>query len=306
MRPPPDANAGRTSSLPQWAGMAAGSPGPGGQSYVERAPFPALAGLVSSVWIQQIAPDAQPYTHRNVPNGSVEILCRIGAALRVVGPLTAPLVEVLEPGTTVVGMRFHPGAAPSALGLPASELVDLSLTAEEPWGRSAVALAERLDGAGSPEAALASLQAEVAGRLDDAPAPDPLVSETVRRLRWRADDVGALTESLYISERQLRRRCEAAIGLAPKTLHRMLRFQGFLALAQHAIAHGRAPSDDGLALLAAEAGYADQPHLNRECLRLTGATPGTFLGEAEDHCGCGHDHAASYLPVLATRPPGRA
>jgi AraC-like DNA-binding protein len=302
MRPPPDANAGRTSSLPQWAGMAAGSPGPGGQSYVERAPFPALAGLVSSVWIQQIAPDAQPYTHRNVPNGSVEILCRIGAALRVVGPLTAPLVEVLEPGTTVVGMRFHPGAAPSALGLPASELVDLSLTAEEPWGRSAVALAERLDGAGSPEAALASLQAEVAGRLDDAPAPDPLVSETVRRLRWRADDVGALTESLYISERQLRRRCEAAIGLAPKTLHRMLRFQGFLALAQHAIAHGRAPSDDGLALLAAEAGYADQPHLNRECLRLTGLTPRAFLGETEAHCACGHDHAASFMPVLGARP----
>ena len=82
----------------------------------------------------------------------------------------------------------------------------------------------------------------------------------------------------------------------------MLRFQRFLSLAQHAIASGVAPAGDGLARLAAEAGYADQPHLNRECLRLTGASPGALLGEAEEHCGCGHDHAASFLPVLRARP----
>jgi AraC-like DNA-binding protein len=81
----------------------------------------------------------------------------------------------------------------------------------------------------------------------------------------------------------------------------VLRFQRFLSLAQHAIASGVAPAEDGIARLAAEAGYADQPHLNRECLRLTGTSPGAFLGEAEDHCGCGHDHAASFLPVLRAR-----
>jgi hypothetical protein len=81
----------------------------------------------------------------------------------------------------------------------------------------------------------------------------------------------------------------------------MLRFQRFLSLAQHAIASGAAPAGDGLARLAADAGYADQPHLNRECLRLTGASPRAFLGEAEDHCGCGHDHAASFMPVLRAR-----
>jgi AraC-like DNA-binding protein len=123
----------------------------------------------------------------------------------------------------------------------------------------------------------------------------------VRQLRWRTEDVGSLTTSLFISERQLRRRCQAATGLAPKALHRVLRFQGFLALAQHAMAHGRAPTDDGLAMLAAEAGYADQPHLNRECLRLTGASPRAFLGDAERTCACGHDHAASFTPLLRAR-----
>jgi AraC-like DNA-binding protein len=279
-----------------------GRPGPGGQSYVESPPVPALAGLVSSVWIQQVAPDAEPYTHRNIPNGGVELLCAVGAVPRIVGPLTQPLVEVLAPGTTVVGVRFHPGAAPSILGLPASALVDLTLGADELWGRTGVALGEHVDGAGSPDEALAVLQRRLVDRLVDAPAPDPLVSEAVRQLRWRSDDVGSLTSSLYISERQLRRRCEAAVGLAPKVLHRTLRFQGFLALAQHAIAQGRAPTDDGLAMLAAEAGYADQPHLSRECLRLTGVSPRTFVGETEHTCACGHDHAASFAPLLRSRP----
>jgi AraC-like DNA-binding protein len=49
-------------------------------------------------------------------------------------------------------------------------------------------------------------------------------------------------------------------------------------------------------------GYADQSHLNRECLRLIGLTPRAFLGETEAHCGCGHDHAASFMPVLGARP----
>jgi AraC-like DNA-binding protein len=213
---------------------------------------------------------------------------------------------VLAPGTTVVGMRFHPGAAPSVLGLPASELVDLAIETDALWGRSAVALGELIAAAASPEEALARLQWHIAGRLADAAAPDPLVSEAVRQLMpWQADDVSSLTSSLYISERQLRRRCQAAIGLAPKPLHRVLRFQGLLALAQQAIAQGKAPTDDGLALLAAEAGYADQPHLNRECLRLTGVSPRAFLGETEHACGCGHDHAASFTPLLRSRPQAR-
>src|SRR4029450_5711592 len=79
------------------------------------------------------------------------------------------------------------------------------------------------------------------------------------------------------SETQLRRRCQTAVRLAPKALHRMLRFQGVPALVQQAIAQGRAPTDDGIALLALRAGYADQSHLMRECVRLTGVSPRVFL-----------------------------
>ena len=119
---------------------------------------------------------------------------------------------------------------------------------------------------------------------------------------WRAHDVTSLTASLYISETQLRRRCRTAVGLAPKVLHRVLRFQGFLALVQQAIAQGRAPTDDGLAVLALRTGYADQSHLTRECVRLTGVSPGVFLAETQQVCACGHDHSVSFAPLCAPRP----
>ena len=44
--------------------------------------------------------------------------------------------------------------------------------------------------------------------------------------------------------------------------------------------------------------FFDQSHLNRECLRLTGSTPAAFLGETAYRCADGHDHAASFRPVL--------
>jgi AraC-like DNA-binding protein len=270
---------------------------PGGQSYRERLPAPAVAGLLSIVWVQRVAPDAAPYTHRTVPNGSIELSAEIGSLPRVVGPQTGPLIETVAPGVTVVGVRFHPGLAPSVLGVPASELVDLSLDWDALWRRSAVKLGEEIAAAASPEQAAAILERAVFDLLPDAGAPDPVVTEAVRRLLpWAATDVGSITSSLHISERQFRRKTVAAIGFAPKTLQRMLRFQGFLALAHDHEAEGA-----DLALLAADTGYADQPHLTRESLRLSGITPRALLKEAEENCVGLHDHAASRVPLLRTR-----
>jgi AraC-like DNA-binding protein len=267
-----------------------------GQTYVERAPAPALAGVVASVWVQRVEPDAAPYTHRTVPNGSIELHCRVGGEAELIGPRTAPAVDVLEPGATVIGVRFRPGVTVA----PGAELVDLAVAAEDVWDRSATELGERIAGARRLPEALALLEADVARRVDRAPPPDPLVVEAVRRLMpWGAPDVGSLHDALHISERQLRRRCQAAIGLGPKALHRILRFQGFLALVQSAMAEGRRP--DGLARLAAEAGYADQSHLTRESVRLMGIAPSAFLDEAAHQCAPGHDHRASFLPLLRAR-----
>ena len=260
----------------------------------ERRPVEALARYVTCVWVQEVSPDSAPFVHRKAPNGGAEVVCAIGSVPRVLGPQTGPVVETLEPGTTIVGVRLRPGAAPPVLHLPASEAADHDLGADELYGSWAGALGEALADADSPDRAAALLERAVAARLADGPDLDPLVAEAVQRLGpAEASDLRSLASALYVSERQLRRRCEAAVGMTPKALHRILRFQRFIALAWTL----ERPSTQ-LARLAADAGYSDQAHLTREAKQLEGRSPRTLLLESEQRCGCGHDHAASYGPLL--------
>jgi AraC-like DNA-binding protein len=243
------------------------------------------------VWVQRVEPGSEPYTHRTVPNGSAELVVEVGSTPRIVGPQTGPMEETLAAETTVVGIRFRPGAAPAVLGMPASELVDLTVESEELLGRGAVALGEQV---AASDAAATTLERAVAAWLTDGGELDPIAVEAVSRLQpWRGNGIASLPAALYVSERQFRRRFEAAVGFSAKALHRMLRFQRFLALTH---AHGLPRGE--LARLAAEAGYADQSHLTREAMRLAGRSPRALLLEAEENCAESHDHAASYGPLL--------
>jgi AraC-like DNA-binding protein len=277
----------------------------GAESYVERLPLPALAHRVRTVWVQDTG--ARPYVQRNLPTGGVELHCPLGGLPRLIGPLTAASIQLLPPFTTVVGVRFWPGAASPLLGLPVDELADLTVGLDDVWRGTAVRLGELLAVAPNPPSALQMLQRFLVSRQTQAPDPDRLVSVAVRRLMpWQPVEIGTLTTELTISGSQLRRRFLAAVGMGPKVLQRTLRFQGYLALAQAAATPSTRTWPVVVADLAAEVGYADHAHFCRECRRLTGLTPRELLGEWPDRCGCGHDHAASYQSFLAGRPRQRS
>ena len=267
-------------------------------SYVERPPLPALARVVRTVWVQRTG--ATPYVQRHLPTGGVEVHFPIGGRPQLVGPLTGPEIEVIPPHTTIVGVRFQPGTAPP-LPTVLDDLVDQRLGLTDLWGSPADRLVEAM-AVGPPERALLVLQTHLVQAFRREAHLDPLVGEAVRALMpWHPVNIDTLAGHLALSPSQLRRRCLHAVGMSPKVLQRTLRFQGFLALAQAgATASGRR-SADGMAGLAVDVGYADQAHLSRECLRLTGVTPRGLLGGDLDRCACGHEHSASYRPFLATR-----
>jgi AraC-like DNA-binding protein len=98
--------------------------------------------------------------------------------------------------------------------------------------------------------------------------PDRLVLAATRVLGGPGRRVRVVGKRVGLSDRQLLRRFRAAVGYGPKTLDRVLRFQRFLARGR-AVAGG----EDSLARLAAELGYADQAHLTRACVDLSGLTP---------------------------------
>ncbi len=272
------------------------------ESYLEQAPLAPLAGVVRTVWIQRTG--AVAYQQRHLPTGGVELHFPIGGRPQVLGPLTGPQIELIPARTTIVGVRFLPGAAPP---LPAGldDLVDQRVGLTRFGGRSIDRLVEAMTRAATAERALQLLQTALLAQLRQADRPDPLVGEAVRALMpWHPLDIDTLAGHLALSASQLRRRCLTSVGMTPKVLQRTLRFQGFLALAQA----GATPADrrrTGPASLALDVGYADQAHLGRECVRLTGLTPRRSLGGTLDRCSCGHDHSASYAPFLAGRgrPP---
>jgi hypothetical protein len=151
-----------------------------GSSYTDRAPAPALAGIASSVWIQQVG--EEPVAQRHVPHGGAEVRCVLGEEPRLLGTLTAATQRDIPAGGTVVGVRLRPGVLGGLVGMPADELADEDVPGSEVW-QDLDRLTDLLGDAPSPQAALDRLQAFVARSCAE---PDPVVGEAVRNLMpWR-------------------------------------------------------------------------------------------------------------------------
>jgi AraC-like DNA-binding protein len=211
--------------------------------------------------------DSPSSERRILPDGSVDLVWRDGRLL-IAGPDTSAWTSSVPPGETVAGLRTRPGIGGAMLGLPASELRNARASAVEVWGRAGGELSERLGEKATPAERRALLAGTVKRRLTVSGPPDSLVLAASRRLGFPGSRVTELADALGISDRQLRRRFDEAIGYGPKTLHRILRFGRFVAQAPSVIS-GAAD----LARIAAELGYADQAHLSRDCLQLSGLTP---------------------------------
>jgi AraC-like DNA-binding protein len=229
-------------------------------SYRELAPPPALVSHVACLWLRGDGP------RRVLPDGCADLVWT-GEEVIVAGPATRATIPRVSHHQTKLGVRFRVGAAGVALGIGAAELRDRSPSLSEVWADGGE-LSERIAAAPSAPARLGLLVDAVAHRLAEAPPADPLVRAAALGLSRPRTRIAGLCTRLGISERQLRRRFEDGVGYPPRTLARVLRLQRFLGLA------GRGGD---LARLAAEAGYADQPHLTRDCARLAGLPAATLL-----------------------------
>ena len=245
---------------------AAGAPPPAA-SYHEAPPPPGLAPFVDCLWTRTAADAAS--TTQVVPDGCVDLMWiteRGTSRLVLAGPDTRPHPSTLAPGDTIAGVRFAPGAAADVLGVPLHTMRDDRPEAAEMWGRGdAESIAAAASASAHPERALAEA---VAARLTG--PPDAAMHHVARTLGASRDPspVRGLAADMGVSERQLHRRCTAAFGYGPKTLHRVLRFQSALA---------RARAGHDLARVAHECGYADQPHLARDVADLAGTSLTTLL-----------------------------
>jgi AraC-like DNA-binding protein len=244
-------------------------------AYREVAPPDALREHLVCLWASEAggtAEHAQPV----LPDACMDIIWVDDGEPHVAGPATRAFLSTVAPGTIVVGARFRPGWSAGALGVDASALQDRHVPLRDVSPvlarRFSTAVADR----GSMPDKLAAAASLLVRHLADAPPPDALVRGTVRWLAAHPTGrVHELSRALHVSERHLQRRMLAAVGYAPKTLHRILRFQRLLALAS------AAGGDASLSSLALRAGYADQAHMTRELRQLAGRAPTALLPGAD-------------------------
>jgi AraC-like DNA-binding protein len=105
------------------------------------------------------------------------------------------------------------------------------------------------------------------------PSRSPLDGVGPGRDRDGIPDVAA---ALGVSRRRLETLCRAHLGHSPGRIARIARFQRAVGLILRGLP---------LAMVAAQAGYADQPHLTRESVALAGLTPGTLCTILQDATG---------------------
>ena len=154
--------------------------------------------------------------------------------------------------------------------LPMHELADSVVTLEDLFGRAGLRLHEALASAGGFPERFARLDDFFLARLDDALSPVPSITRALGRLRATAGSVpvAALAAEVGCSRRYLTAGFREHVGVTPKLLGRILRFQHAIRLMD-----SRAL---GWAEISQSCGYYDQAHLIRDFNQFAGCAPGEF------------------------------
>jgi AraC-like DNA-binding protein len=158
------------------------------------------------------------------------------------------------------------------LGMPVSELRGQVVDLGEVLGAPGAHLAERLRAEPTWRGRFGVVDRLLLRRLETGPQPSPEIIRAWRRLvvSGGAAPIHRVAAEVGWSHKHLITRFREQVGLSPKTAARLVRFDRVLR------ALGR-PEPHGWERIAAESGYADQPHLVREFRTFTGGTPSDFL-----------------------------
>jgi AraC-like DNA-binding protein len=255
--------------------------------YREYAPRPALSAVVDRLWTLSggdvsVGTDGQPV----LPDGRPELIVHFGTPLAQVrteglvpqprlvfaGQLHGPLTLVAAGPVDVLGVRFRTDGAGALVGAPQHQrtgVVEALDDVETALARTLDRVRERVS---SAETAIEVVQ-DILERVVRPSRLDVRVREAVAVIRRRHGqiDVDRIADHVGMTRRHLERRFQELVGLSPKRLARIARFQHARRMLQTVD-----PTCRGT-LTAAACGYADQAHLIRDFRELAGVSPETFL-----------------------------
>jgi AraC-like DNA-binding protein len=182
-------------------------------------------------------------------------------------------IRITQRGAVAVcGVRFHlGGVGPFARG-PLAAWTDLTPAPADVFGADVVALEEALRATDDLDVRAAHLDAFFLRALAEGASQQRFARALAALVASDGGaSVAAVAESVGVSSRQLGRLFAQHLGVAPKVVAQVLRFQGALRSLMR---------DPGCALadIAARCGYFDQAHFVRDFRRFTGGVPRGYRG----------------------------
>lgn len=260
-------------------------------------PTATLEGLLSRYGgFQEVS--AQPVARLELPSPSLVLVISLAGPLSLtrgvaglaptrssaalVGVGCDPIIAAHGGTQTVLEVQLSPLAALRLFGVPASDLADQVVDLADLWDAT-VEFVERVAAAATWAERFHLLDTALAARVERGRQVDPVLVGAWQQLLDRRGDLGmcVLHEQTGWSRRRLAERFREQVGLPPKAMARLVRFQ-------HAADLLRRPGHRSLAAIALSCGYYDQAHLNREFRELAGCTPTSFLaGLHTDTAGTG-------------------
>lgn len=234
-----------------------------------RAPAP-LARHVAAFWqMSGRSPLDVGAVHRVLPDGCMDVVFDLGTVREVsfVGTMTTALSVRLTDELDGFGIRFRPGGATPWLRIPADELTDSSIDMHDCPLRAPPSLIDALAAAPSL-AARVRLASQWLLKSDRGDAEQFSVYAAARVFAREGQPVSATARDLGMSERTLQRTFQKSVGITPVEYRRIARLRRLLVSLDAGVA---------LADAAVDAGYYDQPHLDREFRKLVGCPPRQWL-----------------------------
>ncbi len=255
-----------------------------------RAPDPRLAQYVTGPYLGWSEQTSRPVRRREIASTVIPLILNLGPryAIRdaravqvvhsrgsfVAGPADGCTFVESATESCAIQVNFAPLDAYRLFGVPMASLANATVELEDLLGTSAGELIARLHDASAWEERFDLLDVFLLDRLRRAASIVPeveLMWTQILQTHGRIE-IGSFARATGRSHKYLIARFHEQVGLTPKTVARIARFE-------RVAERLRTASGVRWSELALEAGYCDQSHLLRDFAEFAGTTPTTYRAQ---------------------------
>ncbi|GIH62101.1 helix-turn-helix transcriptional regulator [Microbispora siamensis] len=227
-------------------------------------------------WAGFRAPAGRLPPSRMLPlNAATLIIDFTGMSAIVTGPRSAATLPARTPWRHGVAVGLTPAGMSALTGTSMREVAGATVHLADLLGARAAELTGRLAAPANWAARFSLLEQLLTAWLRPDAVPNGVIMQAWLRLQEPDGrlTIGALADELGVSRRYLELGFRRSVGLSPKTVARIARFQRAVDLLR------RPSATLGQAVAC---GYADQSHLTREIRAMAGMTPKRLFAFVQD------------------------